>query len=282
MRNKNLISGLLAFALLLSAFGSVSAKSVPQEDKSIPAPTITPISGDQNFTHEIVAILDLPGTTPLADEMPVPVGFSKGEKQFEGVGLKVSGFDYGKARVCFPLSSYNQGWGGKVAKWTGSKWELLTTTISTPEDSSYALACSDISSNGTYALLAWVVDSSKLPTAAKPTCDFTVDWVELVDATPPVNHGDYLTTYISKMKIYSTANLIGKGLTLSVNKSVPSGEYTWDGSASGSLSSTDPNEYILGPFTPVLASIYYSVTSEEYLLDFGFCTTTAPNGDYME
>ena len=281
MRNKRMISYLLAFALLVTAFGDVSAKSFPQ-DKSNPVPTITPISGDQDFTHETVAILDLPGTTPLDDEMPVPVGFSKGEKQFEGVGLKVSGFDYGKARVCFPLSSYNQGWGGKVAKWTGSKWELLNTTISTPADSSDSLACSDISSSGTYALLAWVVDSSKLPTAAKPTCDFTVNWVEIVDATPPVDHGAYFTTNISKMKIYSTADLSGKSLTLSVYQSVPSGQYTWDGSASGTLSYFFTNEYILGPFTPVSATLFTTLTSEEYLLDFGSCTTTAPNGSYME
>jgi hypothetical protein len=223
------------------------------------------------------------GTIALADEMPIPVGFAKGEKQFEGPGLKVTGFDYGKARICFPISSIGQGWGGKVAKWTGSKWEMLASTISTPTENLYSLACSSINSSGTYALITWVVDASKLPTAVqKPTCNFSVSWVELTSATPPISYGAYFTTNITQLKLYSTADLNGKNVAISVNQSTPSGAYTWNGSASGTLSSIGTNEYSLGPFTAVLATLNTSLTSEEYLLDFGSCTVTAPNGNYME
>ena len=77
-------SCLLVFTLLLGSFGS--AKAEIGDD-----PVVTPISGDMEFTTEVVPIASLPGTTEL-DQMLVPVGFPEGEAQFEGAGVLVKGW----------------------------------------------------------------------------------------------------------------------------------------------------------------------------------------------
>ena len=97
--------------------------------------------------------------------MLAPVGFPEGEAQFEGAGVQVTGMDSGKATVCFSLSTIavNQGWGGKVGVWNGTKWVQLPTTFTTPEDSSSSLACATITGSGTYAFIKYVVDPDLLP-----------------------------------------------------------------------------------------------------------------------
>jgi hypothetical protein len=107
--------------------------------------------------------------------MLAPAGFPAGEKQFEGKGVQISGFTYGTAKACFPVTAVNQGWGGKVASWNGTKWELLSTTISAQVDSPYSLACADITANGTYAFIYWIVDPSKLPTNSS-VCNFGINY----------------------------------------------------------------------------------------------------------
>lgn len=162
MKRKIVVSVLLCVFLLVGTVGAVSAKSV-SSDAGIPDPQVTPVSGNTKFDVALISIQDLPGVTELSSGMLAPVGFVAGEKQFEGKGVKISGFTYGSARVCFPVKAVNQGWGGKVASWNGTQWKFLSTTITAQEDSQLSSACAVISSNGTYALIDWVVDPSKLP-----------------------------------------------------------------------------------------------------------------------
>jgi hypothetical protein len=162
------LSIVLVFVLLLASFGI--AKAAAGDD-----PIVIPGSGDVEFTTEVISIAALPGVTELAGGMLAPAGFPSGEAQFGGNGIQVSGLDHGNATACFTLSTVavNQGWGGKVGMWNGSKWELLATTISTPEDSPSSLACATISGNGTYAFIKYVTNPDLLP-VGKPVCKFSV------------------------------------------------------------------------------------------------------------
>jgi hypothetical protein len=149
-------SCLLVLTLLLGSFGSV--KAAIGDD-----PIVTPVSGDMEFTSEIIPIASLPGITELAGGMLAPAGFPEGEAQFEGNGIRVTGMDSGKANACFAISGTQYGWGGKVALWTGAKWELLPTTITTPDETPNSTACATITSSGTYAFIKYVTDPTKLP-----------------------------------------------------------------------------------------------------------------------
>jgi len=169
-----LTSFMLCAFLLVSTFGAVSAKPTSSA-VDLPDPQVTPVSGNTKFGVELLSIQDLPGVTTLSSGMLAPAGFPAGEKQFEGKGVQISGFTYGTTKVCFPVTAVNQGWGGKVANWDGTKWEFLSTTITAQEDTPYSFACADITVNGTYAFIAWVVDPSKLPTGSG-VCQFGIDY----------------------------------------------------------------------------------------------------------
>ena len=164
-------SCLLVFTLLLGSFGS--AKAEVGDD-----PVVTPISGDMEFTTEVVPIASLPGTIELADLMLAPAGFPEGEAQFEGAGVLVTKFDTGKASACFTISGTQFGWGGKVGMWDGAKWDLLPTTIKTTgDDGTSTTACATITGNGTYAFIKYVVDPDLLPSSEPPYS--TVDCADL-------------------------------------------------------------------------------------------------------
>ncbi|MPM60289.1 hypothetical protein SDC9_107140 [bioreactor metagenome] len=173
MKNKTQIkvSLILAFVFVFTLVGTAGASASGQA-------TVTPVTGDSSFTVSPVAVLQLPGQTTTASGLVVPSGFPAGEKQFEGNGVTVSGLSYGTAKACFPISALNQGWGGKVGYWDGSVWKLLDTTISTPAEGTFSWACANISNNGTYALITWVVDASKLVvTKTKlPECSFAGEY----------------------------------------------------------------------------------------------------------
>ncbi|MEA5079275.1 MAG: hypothetical protein VB013_11965 [Anaerolineaceae bacterium] len=174
MKSKTRITAsiILAVIFILTLVGTAGASTSGQA-------TVTSITGDSSFTVAPVAMLQLPGQTTTSSGLVVPSGFPLGEKQFEGKGVLVSGLSYGTAKACFPISAVNQGWGGKVGYWDGSVWKLLDTTISTPQESATSSACANISNNGTYALITWVVDASKLVvTKTKlPECSFAGDYV---------------------------------------------------------------------------------------------------------
>ena len=159
----------ITLALMLTLVGTAAASS------SSPA-TVTPVSGDATFSVTRVPVEQLPGQTTTAAGLIVPSGFPLGEKQFDGDGVAISGLSYGFAKACFPITALNQGWGGKVGYWNGSAWKLLDTSISTPAEGTFSWACATISNNGTYALITWVVDASKLPTQKSSQCSFANDF----------------------------------------------------------------------------------------------------------
>lgn len=163
-----IVSLVLVLALLVSTTGS--ALAAPGDD-----PVVTPVSGDAEFTTEVVPVPALPGSVVLASQMFAPVGFTEGETQFDGAGVRVMGLDAGKASACFSLSTValNQGWGGKVGVWNGSKWVLLPTTFSTSEESTTTLACASVAGDGTYAFIKYVADPDKLPSYC---ASLTAEW----------------------------------------------------------------------------------------------------------
>ena len=145
----------IVLSLLLASFGG--AKAAIGDD-----PVVTPVSGDMEFTTEVVPIASLPGTVELADLMLAPAGFPAGEAQFEGAGVMISEMDSGKATACFAVSGTQWGWGGKVGMWDGTKWVLLSTTITKAEEALNSLACATVTGNGTYAFIKYVTDPSLL------------------------------------------------------------------------------------------------------------------------
>ncbi len=161
---KFLLVSVLILTFVLASFSSAKADSAD-------APTITPVSGDQVFSSSFVSPEALPGSMKLG-ELTVPVGFPSGEAQFGGLGITVSGMDYGQASLCYNIktAAVDQGWGGKVGLWTGTKWELLPTTITAPTEGTLASACATISGSGTYAFIKYVAEPSLLP---KEKCSFT-------------------------------------------------------------------------------------------------------------
>lgn len=151
----SLFSFLLVLGLLGTSFGSVKAEIGDD-------PVVTPVSGDMEFTTEVISIASLPGTTELESLMLVPVGFPLGEAQYEGNGVHVMDLDGGKASACFAVSGMKYGWGGKVGLWNGTKWVLLPTTITKGEEDLNSLACATVSGHGIYAFIKYVTDPSLL------------------------------------------------------------------------------------------------------------------------
>ena len=151
----SVFSLLLVLGLLLTSFGTV--KAALGDD-----PVVTPVSGDMEFTTEVVPMASLPGTMVLESQMLAPLGFPAGEAQFEGAGVRITGMDYGKATACFAVSGMKYGWGGKVGVWDGVKWVLLPTTITKDEEVQNSVACATVAGNGTYAFIKYVVDTSLL------------------------------------------------------------------------------------------------------------------------
>jgi hypothetical protein len=139
-------SFILVLTLLLTATGSAIA--APLAD----GPVVKPLTGSDAFTTVTISPASLPGTTVNSVGTIVPAGFSTGEKQFDGDGIKVSGM-MGSASACFPLAKYQFGWSGSVYQWVNGKWTVLPTTITPIAESANATACATIYADGIYALL---------------------------------------------------------------------------------------------------------------------------------
>jgi hypothetical protein len=264
---------ILSLCLLFALVGTASAKSVVNSEVN---PTVTPITGITNFTVTLLPILDLPGQTTTTNGLVVPSGFPAGEKQFEGKGVEINGLTYGTAKVCFPITAISQGWGGQVGSWDGTKWNLLDTTLTTPDESAYSLACATISSNGTYALLAWVVDASKLP-SSKPDCDFKIysfgflepdDWHKIYEGT------------VKTVIIGSMTDLTGMHLTFSLLKAIPANAFIMNGSLQGTIVYEGGSFYSLYDSHGAYITADNSIESESamFRFDFGSCKIDMPLG----
>jgi hypothetical protein len=162
-RCTTIVSVSLVLVFLLASSGTVLANS--------PQPTVTLLSGNAPFSLSFADVSALPAASVVSSgNLLLPAGFPVGEKQFEGQAIRVSGLAPSTAKACFPITALNQGWGGQVAAWNGTQWELLTTTFNTPSESTISWACATITGDGTYALLAWAVDPSKLVDYYPPSC----------------------------------------------------------------------------------------------------------------
>lgn len=228
-------SFLLVLSLLLGSFGS--AKAAAGDD-----PFVTPVSGDKDFTTDIVAIAALPGSTQTAGQMIVPVGFPLGEAQFGGNGIRVIGMDSGKATVCFSLDTIAvlQGWGGFVGVWNGSKWVKLATSITTTSDEAAATtACTTITGNGTYAFIKYVTEPTKLPSYGQ--CGFEVMAFPIESEGPifPIAPTIALPSYDIEMEaaFVATSNgyvvPVGGTVSYKILSSIPAGFILAGGSGSG-------------------------------------------------
>jgi hypothetical protein len=237
-----LFSCLLVLSLLLGSF--VTAKAAPGDD-----PVVTPVSGDTDFTTEVVAIASLPGTVTLDDGMLAPLGFPAGEAQFGGNGVRVTAMDQGKATACFSLSAsaVNEGWGGKVAVWNGAKWVRLATSITTADETNTALACATITGSGTYAFIKYVAEPDKLPGYGKCTDEPVVS---------PAFGWNYSTgTFVlsNALIVHSPAAPDGTTvsfqlLSVSPEGLLPSGPY----SGSGTVIGSNPGIFIVAPSSPIV------------------------------
>jgi hypothetical protein len=208
-----LFSCLLVLTLVLGSFST--AKAAPGDP-----PVVTPVSGDTEFVIEIIPIASLPGTTELANQMLVPVGFPAGEAQYEGVGVMVKGMDSGKATACFTITGTEVGWGGKVGLWNGTKWVLLPTTITPPTETPNSIACATVTGNGIYAFIRWVTDPEKLPVYF-PSCG------DLTFAYPNESGFDDYSGWMSQAIVISNY-LIPDGTPISFQliNVIPSGFFT--------------------------------------------------------
>mgnify|MGYP001765498818 CR=1 FL=1 len=229
-----IFSFLLVMALVLGSFGT--AKAAPGDP-----PVVTPLSGDADFVTEIVPIAALPGATELASQMLAPVGFPAGEAQFGGNGIRVTGLSKGSATACFSLNAVavQQGWGGKVGLWNGSKWMLLPTTITTPAESSTSFACATITGNGTYTFIQYVTEPDKLPTMGE--CDFDVDMV-LTGYVTIWGEG-FMQGWVTGAMFSSEKVLTGLPVSVHLLRTDPDGHFIMEGDGYGELVQFGPGVY---------------------------------------
>lgn len=264
MKSKNTIAICVIFLLsvLFSNFQTVKAEGLP-------TPTATSLSGDANYSVQIVEQAKLPGVSSYHNLL-FPSGFPLGEKQFEGAGLSLSALDYGSVSICFPLTAIRQGWGGKVGYWNGTTWDLLTTTITPAQESSLSWACATSRSNGQYAFIKWVVDASLLPKTAKaekPYCDFAPYMFSPVPDSSPEGFDDHLIlSDVNHYLFYSFDDLAGKSVKVTYVISHPKGSTTFNGIDSnfvlinGTLQTTaTPGRYLIETVAPLEIVTYLSL-----------------------
>jgi hypothetical protein len=272
-----IVSAILAVSLISNLFINVYAGT---EEENGNNPTVTWFSGDAVFTTTYLPIDKLPGVETLPGGMLGPIGIPAGEAQFGEKGVKISGLSDGVVTICFPIKSVelNQGWGGKIGFWTGSKWKLLKTTFATTQEDPTSMACTSITRNGSYTLIKWIADSSKLPQTNEisneisSSCDYVDSiWTNVIDVVRGDNEIDFSGT-IDELYFVSSKNLAGKTVTAIYLGSIPEGSQVITGSFSGVLvlSEEEPNTYILSGSGTIM---YYDGNhGNHWSIDFGDCT----------
>lgn len=267
------ISGLLVITLLAVFIGNVKAESW------LPEPYAKGIGNTPKFTSQVVVESSLPGTTRSLSGLLQPVGFQNDENKFDGDGITLKGITRGKVSICFPLTGVQYGWGGKIGQWTGTNWKFLPTTITSLPESTVSWACTEVTSNGTFAFIKWVADFSKLPPPDAPTaavvaavpCGYGITKV-ISNSTASVDHGSYYTSTITQLNIWAPISLKGKAVTVTIIS--PDAAITLDSSISGTLDDGwKPGEnYSLTPPSPVGYTYSKTLSGFTWHLDFGTCT----------
>ncbi len=190
-----LFSFIIVLGLVLVPAGKVSAALGDD-------PVVTPVSGDMEFTTEVVTVPYLPGTLLLPSQMYGPVGFPIGEAQFYENGIRVTGMEFGKAEVCFTVANtfLNKGWEGAVGVWNGTEWVTLATTFTTQEELPYTMACAPISGDGTYAFIMGVADPGLLYKCNVDTSEWSL-------GTDTDGEGKYFYAYLPNLGYGTPATL---------------------------------------------------------------------------
>ena len=249
-------SVILVLVLLLSSSGTVLANS--------PQPTITLLSGNAPFSLSFVDVSALPAASVVSSgNLLLPAGFPVGEKQFEGQAIRVSGLAPSTAKACFPITALNQGWGGQVAAWNGTQWELLTTTFDTPSESTISWACATITGDGTYALLAWAVDPSKLVAYYPPSCgEMAFAYPDDFDLVSGVGW------VMSSGVIYSYFPIpVGTTVSFQILNVEPPGSFTSGLSGSGVVTTSEENVPVPGVWHTLVTfdpEVVFHFSSDRY------------------
>jgi len=274
MRNR-MVTGfslLLVLALLFSISGS--AKAAVGDD-----PTVVPVSGDKDFTTEVIPIAQFPGTTEF-NQMLVPVGFPAGEAQYEGSGVVITGMENGQATACFAISGTQWGWGGKVGSWDGKKWVLLPTTIAaTADETATTYACTTITGNGTYVFIKYVVDPSLLPQMQECPFSFYISFFRITAVWTPSGTG--YTDSVTGMEFYSSEDISGQPVTVQYLHSVPATDsggvaaFSWAGTASGTAYLVSAPFYDIDVSPSIDYFRTYESHTEYYRVTIGGCYVIA-------
>jgi hypothetical protein len=158
-----------------------------------------------------------------------------------------------------------------VGQWNGSKWVLLATTITTPEESEISNACATIYGDGTYALLTWVADASLLANSSpSSTCDFEISNLGNIMSSM-VWDGDYFTATLVGIGFDSTGDLVGLPVTVTLLSANPAGSYGMSGSGSGTVIYTTEGYIVWFDPDPTIFDDTAVNISYTYHIDFGFC-----------
>jgi hypothetical protein len=147
---KKFVPAFIAFAL---AFSLVIAGFTPaQAATKWGDPTVTPISGDTEFTITLLYPSKI-GSYKGESGLTIPEGYLDGEKQFGGKLLVLKGVSYGTQTLCFPFPTYASGWRGSIASWNSTKWVIFATSFTPGKEGAATLACTTIYGDGTYGLI---------------------------------------------------------------------------------------------------------------------------------
>ena len=152
-----------AFAMPSPSMASSSA------NLNDPMVTISPVASAGKV--QLVEQSALPGTNEKGG-MFFPKGFTDGQAQFSGMGVKISGLKNGEtAKVSFDFRFSNFDWRGYVYQWNGSRWVKLATTVSGGGEAVTTWANASNLGNGTYALIIfnYGVPDSEVPTEEPTT-----------------------------------------------------------------------------------------------------------------
>ncbi|MEA5077834.1 MAG: hypothetical protein VB013_04615 [Anaerolineaceae bacterium] len=272
------LTGVLMLAFFMTNIGTASAYKII--NPSLPDPTATFAQGNPQFTAKVIPTIDLAGLNTLADGMLVPAGFPKGEKQFEGKALLISGLSKTTVNLCFPFNGKNSGWGGQVGYWDGSVWNLLPTTITPAAESSLSWACALATENGQYTFIKWVVDASLLPKTSKPACDFSITlFGPAITGEPEFVDDHVIFSDIVQYLFVSSEDLAGKKVKITFVKSDPIGTQLINGHSSNfviansTIESTEaPDLFQIDTVSPLEITSYRERNFDKYNFDFGYCT----------
>lgn len=138
---------------ILCSFLTAGFVPPPKSPQNWADPTVTPLTGDTDFSITLLNPKSLEGAYIGSAGFPLPTGFIEGEKQFGGQALMLSGADLGSQKICFALPTYQYGWRGAIHRWDGTMWVKLGSEVMLGDDGSPTLYCSVIYGDGTYALL---------------------------------------------------------------------------------------------------------------------------------